>query len=210
MPLQEQALQQEGAMDPPTSSVSAVPHPSTPQSPSSGRQQREGQPTVPIHSIQPHATEHGWVDAVGPPGQENPVVTPPHKKKVTSTKNPPVNQPPCPIWLKSALDELQNRYSHDVFKGTMRYIAVNTTSDLPISVRRDAPLPPDNVKHMYRPYIKCDCRRKLYTLGPELGLADFEVHLKFRIHREQVERTIAAADVSATTSGSGLNGEEAS
>lgn len=63
-----------GTMGPP-SSTPAAPQTPTPQNHGSGRQQREGQPTVPIQSIHPHAAQIGRVDAVGPPSPENPIVS---------------------------------------------------------------------------------------------------------------------------------------
>lgn len=70
----------------------------------------------------------------------------------------------------------------------MRYKAVSTTTDLPIALSSTELAPPDT-KFMYYPRIKClDCPGKLYTPGPDLGLADFEVHTKNRLHREKVER----------------------
>ena len=73
----------------------------------------------------------------------------------------------------------------------MRYTAVSTTTDLPITLRPNSPSPPD-MKYMYYPRIKClDCPGKLYTPGPETGVNNFEVHLKNRIHREKVERRVS-------------------
>lgn len=81
----------------------------------------------------------------------------------------------------------------------MRYTAVSTVTDLPISVRPEAS-PPVNVKYMYYPRIKCkDCPGKLYTPGPEMGVNNFEVHLKNRIHREKVERRVAAAKAASAS-----------
>ena len=75
----------------------------------------------------------------------------------------------------------------------MRYTAVSIATDLPISVRPDAP-PAEAVKYMYYPRIKCkDCPGKLYTPGPEMGVNNFEVHLKNRIHREKVEHRVKEA-----------------
>ncbi len=89
----------------------------------------------------------------------------------------------------------------------MRYTAVSTLTDLPIAVRPDAP-PPENVKYMYYPRIKCkDCPGKLYTPGPEMGVNNFEVHLKNRIHREKVEkRVVALAASAASAAGAGGGG----
>ena len=70
----------------------------------------------------------------------------------------------------------------------MRYTAVSTITDLPITLRPNEPLPPDT-KFMYYPRIKClDCLGKLYTPGPETSVKNFEVHLKNSIHREKVLR----------------------
>ena len=77
----------------------------------------------------------------------------------------------------------------------MRYTAVSTITDMPISLRPNElrpnePSPPDT-KFMYYPRIKClDCPGKLYTPGPETGVNNFEVHLKNRLHREKVERRV--------------------
>ena len=75
----------------------------------------------------------------------------------------------------------------------MRYTPVSTVTDMPISLRSNAPSehsPPDH-KFMYYPRIKClDCPGKLYVPGPEMGVSNFEVHLKNRLHRELVERRL--------------------
>lgn len=69
---------------------------------------------------------------------------------------------------------------------------MSTETDLPISVRPNEPAP-ENVKFMYYPRIKCkDCPGKLYTPGPEMGVNNFEVHLKNKVHRERVEQRQAA------------------
>lgn len=70
----------------------------------------------------------------------------------------------------------------------MRYAAVSTTTDLPINLSSTKFAPLDT-KFMYNPYIKClDCPGKLYMSRPDLGVTDFEVHAKNRLHREKVER----------------------
>lgn len=102
-------------------------------------------------------------------------------------------QPEPPSWLHQALAKLQLTYPDDLFEGTMRYTAVSTVTDMPISLRPNGPnepSPPDT-KFMYYPRIKClDCPGKLYTPGPETGVNNFEVHLKNRLHREKVERRV--------------------
>ena len=75
----------------------------------------------------------------------------------------------------------------------MRYTAVSTNTDLPITIRPDQPQPED-VKFMYYPRIKCkDCPGKLYTPGPEMGVNNFEVHLRNKLHREKVDNRLAQA-----------------
>lgn len=63
-----------GAMGPPSSTPGGAQQ-STSRSHGSAAQQREGQPTVPVQSIHPHAAQIGRVDAVGPPSPENPIVS---------------------------------------------------------------------------------------------------------------------------------------
>ena len=75
----------------------------------------------------------------------------------------------------------------------MRYTAVSLTTDQPVALSKDQS--PDDVKYMFYPRIKCkDCPGKLYTPGPEMGVNNFEVHLKNRLHREKVEARVAEAD----------------
>ncbi|MCJ1320641.1 SWI/SNF chromatin-remodeling complex subunit [Xylographa vitiligo] len=102
---------------------------------------------------------------------------------------PPDQQvPPPPQYLIDALTDLRVKYPHDSFEGFMRYTAVSTITDLPISLRPDAPPPPDT-KFYYYPRIKCkDCPGKLYTPGPLMTVDNFEVHLKNRHHRDKVAR----------------------
>ena len=74
----------------------------------------------------------------------------------------------------------------------MRYTAVSLETDLPVPMRMNADgKPPDDVKLMYYPRIKClDCPGKLYTPGPETGVNNFEVHLRNRVHREKVDARV--------------------
>lgn len=45
-----------------------------------------------------------------------------------------------------------------------------------------------SVRYKYFPRIRClDCPGKLYNPGPGMGVEAFEVHLKNRGHRENVE-----------------------
>ncbi|KAL6717118.1 SWI/SNF chromatin-remodeling complex subunit [Lecanora helva] len=123
---------------------------STPKQHLNSGEHKDG--TNPLH---PHAAQIGRVDAAGPPSQEHPMPDP-------------------PSWLGQALGKLQQTYPDDLFEGTMRYTAVSTVSDLPITLRPNEPPPPDT-KYMYYPRIKClDCPGKLYTPGPETGVTNFE------------------------------------
>jgi len=56
----------------------------------------------------------------------------------------------------------------------------------PLQLGDEAPL---GVKIQYLPRIRCnDCPGKLYTAAPGQVEADFEVHLRNRNHRLNVER----------------------
>ncbi|KAL9614623.1 MAG: hypothetical protein Q9167_000911 [Letrouitia subvulpina] len=157
-----------GSMPPPPITPTNQPQAT---SPSRSVQPQQQQSKLTNGSVQSRPAQLGRVDALGPPSQENPIPSP-------------------PAWLTEALQTLQASYPHDVFEGTMRYTAVSTITDEPISVRPDQPQP-ENVKYMYYPRIKCkDCPGKLYTPGPENGVNNFEVHLRNRLHRENVQKRV--------------------
>lgn len=63
-----------GIMGPPPSTPGAQ-HQTIPRTPGSAAQPREGQLPAAVPSIHPHAAQIGRVDAVGPPSQENPIVS---------------------------------------------------------------------------------------------------------------------------------------
>ena len=51
-----------------------------------------------------------------------------------------------------------------------------------------SPLPP-NHKAVFVPRIRCmDCPGKLYNAGPEQSVSNFELHLKNRVHTNNVAR----------------------
>ncbi|KAL8728255.1 MAG: hypothetical protein Q9181_005410 [Wetmoreana brouardii] len=170
-----------GSMPPPptTPGIQQQPQRSSPSR--NGLQLQPQQPGPSSHNLlHPHsAAQIGRVDATGPPSQENPITT-------DLFSSP---QPAPPPWLTQALQKLQQSYPQDAFEGTMRYTAVSTTTDQPVSLSKDQPQ--EDVKYMYYPRIKCkDCPGKLYTPGPEMGVNNFEVHLKNRLHREKVEKRV--------------------
>ena len=116
----------------------------------------------------------------------------PHFGRILAPDHPGLSRPSPPPFLSLALSKLQATYPDDLFEGIMRYTAVSTLTDRPISVRPNEPPPPDT-KFMYYPRIKClDCPGKLYTPGPGTGVTNFEVHLKNRLHRERVEERVTS------------------
>jgi len=75
---------------------------------------------------------------------------------------PPFPRPP---WLNEAVNDLRTRYPDDKFEIIMKIVS--------------------GVEQGWR--IKCvDCPGKLYTPGPGETLANYEVHLKNRLHRSKV------------------------
>ncbi|KAG9245399.1 hypothetical protein BJ878DRAFT_419281 [Calycina marina] len=113
--------------------------------------------------------------------------------RIDAPPPPPPGQPshpvpPAPDWLQNGLKELRAKYPKDRFEGVMRYSAVSKTTDTPIPMPPPGQPLPDDVKFMYAPRVRCnDCPGKLYTPGPEMTVANFEVHLKNRQHRDKVE-----------------------
>ncbi|GLB39897.1 putative SNF5-domain-containing protein [Lyophyllum shimeji] len=82
----------------------------------------------------------------------------------TSPARPP--GPPPPQWLASAKAAMMARYPNDKFEIIMRKVNASSSPE-------------------WR--IKClDCPGKLYTPGPGETLANYEVHLKNRQHRQRV------------------------
>ncbi|KAL9586921.1 MAG: hypothetical protein Q9212_000593 [Teloschistes hypoglaucus] len=165
-----------GSMPPPPTTPGIQPHPSH-RSPSRNGQHAQSQQSgqTPHSLLHPHsAAQIGRVPAAGPPSEDNPI-------------------PDAPPWLTQALHRLQQSYPQDSFEGTMRYTAVSLTTDQPVVLSKDQAQ--EDVKYMYYPRIRCnDCPGKLYTPGPELGVNNFEVHLKNKIHREKVDARVNDPD----------------
>ncbi|KAL8944626.1 MAG: hypothetical protein Q9216_000323 [Gyalolechia sp. 2 TL-2023] len=161
-----------GSMPPPHTTPGTQPQPRRSSPTRNGQQpspQQQGQ--TPHNLLHPHsAAQLGRVDAAGPPSQEHPIPAPPQ-------------------WLILALQRLQQNYPDDQFEGTMRYTAVSTITDQPVPLNKDEPQ--KEVKYMYYPRIRClDCPGKMYTPGPEMGVNNFEVHLKNRLHQEKVKERV--------------------
>ncbi|RMZ66006.1 SWI-SNF complex subunit [Pyrenophora seminiperda CCB06] len=111
-----------------------------------------------------------------------------------------VKQPPPPPWLQQGLQELRDRNPGEHFESTMRYAVMNeqyedpktgAISSKPVkidTIAPNAPLPA-NYKAYFLPRIRCmDCPGKLYNAGPEQTVNNFELHLKNRIHMENVRK----------------------
>jgi SWI/SNF-related matrix-associated actin-dependent regulator of chromatin subfamily B protein 1 len=82
----------------------------------------------------------------------------------------------------------------------MRYVVMNesyqnpeTSQTEPKSVKLDnleatSPLPPQH-KAYFLPRIRClDCPGRLYNAGPEHSVSNFELHLKNRVHVQNVAK----------------------
>lgn len=113
----------------------------------------------------------------------------PYPQPAGTAKAPP---PPAP-WLKNALAELQKKNPKDLFEATMRYMIIDQTTLSSVKLEGHppgAPLP-QNAKAQYVPRLRCvDCPGKLYTAGPGQTVENFEVHLKNRLHRTNVEKRV--------------------
>lgn len=102
-------------------------------------------------------------------------------------------QAPPPSWLLDACSTLKEKYPNDQFEATMRYniIDKNTNSSIKTDQLPSNGTLPSNYKALYLPRIRCiDCPGKLYTAGPNLSVENFEVHLKNRAHRANVEKRV--------------------
>ncbi|KAK3357685.1 SNF5-like protein [Lasiosphaeria hispida] len=131
---------------------------------------------LPAKSATPSATVQSQIGRVPAPPPPPPGVPAP----------PP---PPPPEWLTTCLQAVQReRYPDDLFEGTMRYCAIDTKTDAPVALPPPGQKPAAGIELVYLARIRClDCPGKLYTPGPDLTAANFEVHLKNRAHREKVD-----------------------
>ncbi|TPX13784.1 uncharacterized protein E0L32_005728 [Thyridium curvatum] len=157
--------------------------PSTPSALNQGLPSKSSTP-----SSVPAASQLGRVPAPppAPPGQSAP---------------PP---PPPPQWLTDALAALSQAWPNDSFEPVMRYCAINAKTDQPLPAPAPGAPIPEDMTFVYLPRIRClDCPGKLYTPGPEMGVGNFEVHLKNRQHREKAHK-----DGCGGSREEGENGEE--
>lgn len=73
----------------------------------------------------------------------------------------------------------------------MRYSAVDMETFAAITNTQNLP-PGHKVKYQYLPRIRChDCPGKLYTPGPGMTVDNFEVHLRNRQHKQNVDERVA-------------------
>ncbi|KAF4547449.1 SNF5 / SMARCB1 / INI1-like protein 1 [Elsinoe fawcettii] len=118
------------------------------------------------------------------------------------------NPPPPPPWLTTALSSLAKRYPTSSFAPLMRFSTVNAATLDPIrydtsSLPSGSPAPTgpvkdaegkvlaDKARFAYLPRIRCnDCPGKLYTAQREKTEEGFEVHLRIKKHRENVEKRL--------------------
>ncbi|KEQ83162.1 SNF5-domain-containing protein [Aureobasidium pullulans EXF-150] len=127
--------------------------------------------------------------------------------EAATTPLPDGATPDIPSWLQTALLEMHRLYPTSRFSGLMRFSAVDAETDGPVRIDHTAlpagSPPPENftnpatgekqvVKWMWQPRIRCDdCPGKLYTAVREDTIGKFEIHLKNRKHKAQVDARLA-------------------
>lgn len=118
----------------------------------------------------------------------------------SSTHTHYLSQPPPPAWLVAALERFKQEpaYANDHFEGTMRYTAIDSNTGMAATLPQpNQPVPP-HIRFYFLPRIRClDCPGKLYTPGPDISAANFEVHLKNKVHKEKVELRLTLANSTA-------------
>lgn len=144
-------------------------------------------------SSRPTQEQYGVVDAPLPTNEAHPAPAP----------------PPPPSWLVSSLATLNRQHPQSRFEATMRRIAVDPATNHPLPPNTDlaaaAAKKNNNIRFRYFPRIRClDCPGKLYNPGPGMGVESFEVHLKNRAHRENVETRLTRGG--ETGAGAGTEG----
>ncbi|KAG8898865.1 SWI/SNF chromatin-remodeling complex subunit, partial [Tulasnella sp. 408] len=96
--------------------------------------------------------------------------------------NVPDFDPETPQWMRRAVQELRAKYENDLFEAVLR------------------PLQPGPAPSMDWRIMCYDCFGKMYTPGPDEKLLSFEVHLKNKQHRANVNARIEAAALIAARS----------
>ncbi|ROT35907.1 SNF5-domain-containing protein [Sodiomyces alkalinus F11] len=95
--------------------------------------------------------------------------------------------PSPPQWLSASLQQLREKYPHDLFEGIMKHSCINPETEAPVPVPQGQAPPPGH-KWMFLPRIRCkDCPGKSYTPGPEMTTGNFERHLNLATHRKNVD-----------------------
>ncbi|KAL2752728.1 hypothetical protein ACRALDRAFT_2029894 [Sodiomyces alcalophilus JCM 7366] len=95
--------------------------------------------------------------------------------------------PSPPDWLSASLQQLREKYPHDLFEGIMKHSCINPETEAPVPVPQGQAAPPGH-KWMFLPRIRCkDCPGKSYTPGPEITTGNFERHLNLATHRKNVD-----------------------
>ncbi|KAF2273925.1 SNF5-domain-containing protein [Westerdykella ornata] len=107
--------------------------------------------------------------------------------------------PPPPPWLQAACEALHAKYPDDQFEATMRYCIINKETNTNVNISELPPsktLPP-HLKAQYLPRLRCnDCPGKAYTAGPGQSADNFEVHLKNKHHKANVDRRLGRGNSS--------------
>ncbi|KAN0089507.1 hypothetical protein V8E51_019767 [Hyaloscypha variabilis] len=96
--------------------------------------------------------------------------------------------PNPPLWLSTAVDELQRQYPDDSFYLQMVFSTIDGFDQTVRNVHRDLPWPP-GTKGTFLPHILCEeCEDKVgFWPRNRAEVGDFEVHLKSPAHRQFVE-----------------------
>lgn len=108
---------------------------------------------------------------------------------------PSIDQPPNflhhspPALLSENLSELRRAFPHDLFEGVMNHTA-STTTDFETVVQPNEPLPLIS-EETFHSKIKClDCPGRLHSPGLGMSIDNFQIHLKSRLHRENVQKSV--------------------
>lgn len=178
-------------MPPPPSP--AVPPRSTPAPVASSVEASPKPPSTPTPSSQNQPKWNyypdGRADAPWPMPHGAQQVSPlPPRVSVIATN---VSQAPPPPWLQEALQELREKNPGEMFEAVMRYSIIdqNTLQSVKQDTLSASATLPSGYKAQYLPRIRCvDCPGKLYNVGPEHTVGNFQMHLNNKLHKENVKK----------------------